>query len=162
MATNRLVLIALILAVTIINPTCQCEKTVGCAETVYSFEMGVRAYPDEDSVNLGDTIWFEISEPVTQVDIISGKTVDYSGAENLGSSLGFEKLDSNQFTIKAANYFDYILIKGKEIPSIDPELFKEYLFAEENRFYLFKLGIVPKESGIYGIIFSGYLHQVLV
>src|SRR5689334_11622357 len=70
----------------------QCNKRLDCANTVYSFEMGIKAYPDKDSINVGDTIWLEVNEPTTLKDVFSGKMIDYSGAVNLGSFVSFSKL----------------------------------------------------------------------
>ncbi len=34
-----------------------CKKGIGgCADTVYSFELGIKAYPDKDSLQIGDTL----------------------------------------------------------------------------------------------------------
>ena len=47
-----------------------CTPRFDCANTTYNFEIGVKAYPDEDSIHVGDTIWFEINESTALKDMI--------------------------------------------------------------------------------------------
>lgn len=44
-----------------VSSTCKCGT--GCAEIKYSFNINCKAYPDKDSINVGDTIWIEIKAP---------------------------------------------------------------------------------------------------
>lgn len=132
-----------------------CKKNVNCIENLYSFQMGIKAYPNKDSVNIGDTVWFEIKEPVNLKDYTSNNQINYSGAENFGSVLSFLQLAQlNTFTIKAVKSFDFIVSKGSETNVVDPSFEKQYIFVEENGYFLFKLGIIPKEKGVYVIVFS--------
>jgi hypothetical protein len=106
-------------------------------------------------VKVGDTIWFEINEPTTLEDGISRTMIDYSGAANLGSAVTFNRLSStNEFTERAAGKFRILLNKGVQTRSIDSSFAIEYLFSEVNEHYLFKIGIIPKDTGTYGLIFS--------
>lgn len=133
-----------------------CRKHLDCRETVYNFEMGIKAYPDRDSIHVGDTVWLEVDESTMQADVITGGTINFTGASNLGSAIGFKKLSSatNMFTIDAVQKLDFFLVKGKEVTNTLPSLYKEYFFAEENNRYIFKLGVVPKESGVFILVFS--------
>jgi len=133
----------------------QCNKRLDCANTVYSFELGVKAYPDKDSINVGDTIWLEINEPTTLKDAFTGQMIDYSGAANLGSFIGFSKLvDSVPKWIDAATDFDFKLIKGQEVINPRVELGREYNFIEEANRYKFLFGVVPTRKGVYSLVFS--------
>lgn len=134
----------------------QCHRPVDCREAVYNFELGLKAYPDKDSIHIGDSLWLEVNESTTFTDVRTGRVVDYSGAANLGSAIGFQQLSnsSSQFSISAAQKFDFSLVQGVEAHSADPTLYHEYLFTEVNGAYGFKLGIVPREAGIYSIVFS--------
>ena len=71
---------------------CKCNKRFGCEENVYNFELDIRAYPDKDSISIGDTIWFEINALTTLTDVQTGRVIDYSGAANLGTFVDFSKL----------------------------------------------------------------------
>lgn len=125
-----------------------CGKNgLGCANTTYNFQIGVKAYPDRDSIFVGDTLWLKINGPTSLKDIESNRIVDYSGAENLGSAIGFAKLISNNNAIDAANSFNYYLIKGVNVSNPYINKVREYLFSESNNKYVFQLGIIPKEKG---------------
>ena len=153
MATKKILKYCLFSFIIFLALNFQCKKRFGCADTVYNFEIGVRAVPDLDSVNVGDTIWFEINS-ATQLKDVNGQLIDYSNAENLGTGISFYALDNQegQFIIKATSKFDYLLVAGTQLRMTDDII--EYRFIEENGAYKFKLGISPKMKGIYGIIFS--------
>lgn len=144
--------ISLILAVALNFSTC--TPRFDCANTTYNFEIGVKAYPDEDSIHVGDTIWFEINESTALKDIQSGKIIDYSGAINLGSAIGFGKYMGINNATEAANSFNYILITGILVNNPNTLQIREFLFVQQNDRYLFKLGIIPKEVGVFGVGFS--------
>lgn len=133
-----------------------CNKKLDCREAVYNFEMGIRAYPDRDSIRVGDTVWLEVNEPTTQTDVQTGRTIDYSGAANLGSALGFQALSDvdNQFTIDAVQQFDFVLTQGIDVANRSPTLYREYFFVEDNGRYILRLGVIPKQEGVFSIVFS--------
>lgn len=131
-------------------------KTLDCANTRYSFELPIIAYPDKDSILIGDTIWFEVKGSTSLQDISSGEIIDYSDAANLGIAISFSALSpENEFTINSVYSFDYILNKGTQLTKGDRNgLSNQYRFAEENKSYVLKLGIIPKSIGTYRVIFS--------
>lgn len=132
-----------------------CHKHLDCRETVYNFEMGIKAYPDKDSINVGDTIWLEINEPTILKDVQTGNNVDFSGAANLGTAISFLKLIAVSVADdQAASKFKYVLIQGNEIPRADTLKYREFNFNELNGFYRFKLGIIPKEQGVFKLFVS--------
>jgi hypothetical protein len=124
-----------------------------CAKTVYSFQLSVKASPDKDTINVGDTIWLEINEPTLIRDGISGEMIDYSGTSNLGSALSFSFRDTviNQW-VDAANRFKFSLEKGVELRVT--QLVVEYQFFEENQHFRFKAGIIPQQKGLHRLLFS--------
>ncbi len=155
MAINKLYIPFLLLLIALASLNFQCKKRFGCADTVYSFEIGIKAYPDSDSINIGDTIWLEINTPDILRDKQTNALINYSGVENLGSVISFQKLDNNSFTIKALNKFKLILLKGTKVNNtIDPDLFNEYLFDDKNGYYQFKLGVIALEAGVFRIALS--------
>lgn len=133
-----------------------CHKHLDCRETFYNFEMGIKAYPDKDSVHVGDTIWLEVNEPTTLKDVQTGTMVDYSGAANLGTSIAFQEYTSTtgQFTISAVAKFKFFVVKGVNVINTSPDLYKEYFFVEENVRYIFRLGVIPTETGVFRLGFS--------
>lgn len=135
-----------------------CKKD--CVSANYAFKIGVKATPNLDSILVGDTIWLDINEPVTLQDIGSGNQVNFSNATNLGSNMGFQEvLSATQFR-NAANDFSYKLISGIETANTNPQLYREYLFNEQNGRYLFKLGVVPQAVGVYRVVFGNAANVV--
>ncbi len=126
-----------------------CKKNGNCTETSYSFEAYAKVVNPYDSINVGDTIWLEITTPVTQMDGISGQTVSFTTASNLGTAIGFGELINPNAPVYAANEFNYILLKG--IPVSNPNIagIREYSFLESASMYEFRLGIIPKRKGIF-------------
>ena len=131
-----------------------CKKHFGCAENVYSFQIGIKAYPDKDSIRIGDTIWIEINTPTQLKDIQSGRIINYSEAENLGSGISLAELIEKDSIKDAANDFSYILKKGISVDNPLINKVREFVFVEENNAFLFKIGVVPKKRGIYKMFVS--------
>lgn len=151
MATKHFsIAILLIIATASIFSTCK-KGGFGCANTVYTFDLGIKAYPDFETIHLGDTIWLELNAPTSLTDITSNQVIDYSGTANLGSAIGFGQFVGRDTVIEAANFFDYKLINGINVNNPSVSKIREYLFVEQQNQYLFKLGIVPKQKGIFGI-----------
>lgn len=131
----------------------RCTKNT-CLQSNYSFKIGVKATPDIDSININDTIWLEIDEPTTLLNIENGAFVNYSNATYLGSNLGFQQiLSATQFR-SAADDFGFVLLKGLETSNANSSLYRDYRFAEENNRYRLKLGIIPKRLGVYRLLFG--------
>ncbi|MES1216940.1 MAG: hypothetical protein ABUT20_15600 [Bacteroidota bacterium] len=131
---------------------CECNKN--CIQTNYNFSIGIKAYPDLDSIYINDTVWLEIDESVFLNDISSGNSIDFSKARDLGSAIGFQEVITNVQFRNAANDFKYKLVTGTETINTNPELFREYLFNETAGRYLFKIGIIPQQKGIYRLVVS--------
>ncbi len=130
-----------------------CNKN--CVETTYNFELPVKAYPDKDTIKVGDTIWVEINSRTDFLDKSTNKTINYAGAANLGSAIGFSFRDTvNKKWVDAANDFKFSLLKGLNTNSSNINLYREYLFSEEAGYYVFKLGIMPQKKGLYSFLLS--------
>lgn len=122
-----------------------------CTDTSYSFNINAQVYPDKDSIHIGDTVWIAVSTPTTSLDGISDRTVDYSGAENMGIAVQLASLhhasDTDAGTSYATEDFDYVIENGSLYTS--DQYAKNYLYNEINDTYMFKLGVVPKQKGVY-------------
>ncbi|MEO6638536.1 MAG: hypothetical protein ABIN25_09675 [Ginsengibacter sp.] len=106
---NRIIILLLLLGITSIGS--QCKKRFGCANMVYNFEIGVKTSPNNDTINIGDTIWFEINSPSTLKDQNTNQLINYSGVENLGSGISLDKLGlNNLFPI---GVFTALIFHGK-------------------------------------------------
>jgi hypothetical protein len=85
---NRSIVIACAILTAFLFIKANCTKIpFDCAKTVYSFQLPVKAFPDKDTINIGDTIWLEINERTLIRDGICGEMINYSGTGNLGSAL---------------------------------------------------------------------------
>lgn len=144
------VVILLFIAMTTTSSTCK-KGVLGCANAIHNFNLGIRAYPDNAEINIGDTIWLEINSPQDFIDLASNVKINYANAANLGSAIGFGEFIGKDSVMDAANYFDYKLIDGIKVNNPFVSKIREYLFIENQNQYLFKLGIVPKQTGIFGI-----------
>jgi len=150
----KLIRVAILILISMATIFSTCKKHFGCAENVYSFQIGIKAYPDKDSIRIGDTIWIEINTPTQLKDIQSGRIINYSEAENLGSGISLAELIEKDSIKDAANDFSYILKKGISVDNPLINKVREFVFVEENNAFLFKIGVVPKKRGIYKMFVS--------
>lgn len=155
MAINKSTFAVLLIFLSFSNAQC-IKNGLDCANTKHSFELPIRAYPDKDSIAIGDTIWFEVNSPTQLQDGITGQLTDYSKTVNLGSGITFRALDAeDKFTISALNRFDFLLLEGIELRSgYSNGLGNEYRFTEKDFSFRFLLGIIAKEKGTYVVLFS--------
>lgn len=151
MATNiKLLVILKVIGMTMIYSTCR--KPIDCSQTIYSFEAFFKAYPDLDSLRVGDTLFLEFNSSTMLNDVNRSQLVNFAGAENLGTVLSFTEFAANQQEIAAVDNFELKLHVGKlSLQTINPARNREYLFEEHNNEYQFKLGISPKKAGRYAI-----------
>lgn len=155
MAT-KITTIALLMIISMATIFSTCKKGgLGCADTVYNFQLEAHIKPDLDSIHKKDTIWLEINSPTILTDVSSGKTVNFSNASNLGTAISFVKFIggsvSNPGAEYAANDFNTYVSEGRQVNNPFVEGIREYLFLEENNSYKFKLAIIPEKDGIYSI-----------
>ncbi len=143
----------MLLSASVVIHSCDCNKD-NCLRENYSFGIYCTGVPDRDSIFINDTIWFDIAEPTTLKDLITNQFVSFNNVANLSTVIGLNELLGNSQVRDAVADFDYILIFGTEINSTNPARFKEYVFNEEGGQYKFRLGIVPKRTGIFRIGFS--------
>ena len=128
-----------------------CKKGgLGCANTVYNFQIGETLTPDKDSVLIGDTLFLNVHTSSTLNDLQTGHLIDYSNTSNLGNVVTILKFTNSQ-TPGAINDFDLTILNGKKVGSIDPTSEEEFTFDEKNGNYYFLLSIVPKDIGRYVI-----------
>lgn len=152
---NSIIAGALISALLFIRAGCS-KTPLDCASTKYSFVLPVKAYPDKDTVNIGDTIWFEINEGTSFKNGQTGEIVDYSGAANLGSVLSFGNYNTvlKSWTNESPNSFSLVISNGYGKLVNQTAIDIEYLFSEKDKNYIFLLGVVPKKSGLFSLLFS--------
>ncbi|MEO5907689.1 MAG: hypothetical protein ABIR50_03730 [Ginsengibacter sp.] len=140
--------ILLIIAMASIFSTCK-KGGLGCANTVYNFQIFENVTPDKDSIHIKDTIFLKVNAPNQLSDLESGSKIDYSNASNLGNVVTLLRFLPANTVQGGMNNFKLILLKGTEVNAVDPLSQKDFLFAEENGYYKFNLAIIPKDTGKY-------------
>lgn len=130
-----------------------CPKT--CIESNYLFAVNSYISPDKDSIKVGDTIYITSSFHTKLIDQNSGSEINYTGAKNLGSTLGIGKLmTSNAIPTDAVFDFNYISIKGSvynDRSIASPDGVQQLKYQEINDNYELKIGLIAKTKGVYGL-----------
>lgn len=144
--------ILVILFVGIVSIASTCKKN--CTLVEYSFTINAKAYIDRDSIFVGDTVWVELNEPVQLLNQLNSQVINFSGAENLGTAIGFIELLGNSQSRNAANDFQIQVVKGVQLNNPNTTLIREYKFEETNGRYVFKIAIIPNRRGIYRLSLS--------
>jgi hypothetical protein len=145
----------LILLSIILNCRCNCEKLIDCANIRYQFELGVHANPDLKTLNVGDTLYLAVNDSTAQMDNITNKVVNYSGAVNLGSFINFQEIDLiTRSTKNCLDKFEFIEMDGEKLNNTFHGMGQEYRFIERNNRFLFKIALVCKQQGIYDVVFT--------
>jgi hypothetical protein len=149
---HTIIALALISGFLFINAKCN-KSPFDCANTKYSFDLPVKAFPNKDTIKVGDTIWLEINEPTSFKDGRTGEMIDYRSAQNLGTALGFQYYDISQTNwLDAVDSFEFKIKTGIELKKTTLAI--EYRFEEINNRYLFALMVIPKKKGLYRLVFS--------
>lgn len=146
--------IALLLIIAIASTFGTCKKSgLDCASADYSFKASAVAYPDNDSIRIGDTIWIKSNIPSSLADQKSNQTIDYSNASNLSLSMQLLKLTGGSVNDPGASYsankFSYFTSIGAQINDPFIEGQRTFSFLEQNKFYNLHIAVIPKEKGIY-------------
>ncbi len=138
-----------LLGVVILNSGCPKP----CIDANYSFAVNLQITPDFDSIKVGDTVFLTSSFPTTLTDQASGQTFDYSKSTGIGNTLAVSKLpQGDTIAADAVFNFDYISINGRiyndrNIPR--PDGVQQLTYEEINGNYFLKVGLIPKQRGIY-------------
>ncbi len=152
MATNKYILITLFVT-SLFLIKCGCKKLqIDCTQIRYNFQLPVKAYPDKDSINIGDTLYLKIDESSILRDSISSSNIDYSGTENLGTVITFNKLVAVGKLEYALDKFKISVVKGQKLKQSDIDV--EYSFLEEDGRFKFEIAVIPQNSGVFRIIIS--------
>lgn len=136
--------ILLFIGMSSIFSTCK-KGGLGCANTVYSFQVGESITPDKDSIRIGDTLFLNVNTSTKLNDLQTAILVDYSNTSNLGNVVTLLKFLPSDTVIGAINNFNLVMLKGTKVYSVDPSSQQQVLFDEENGSYRFNLEIIAKD-----------------
>lgn len=148
--------VAIIVVIGMASTLSTCKKGgLGCANTVYYFKATAQAYPAKDSISIGDTIWVEFNLPVSFVDSISNKKIDYSNSVNFGNYISELKFTGGSILDPGTEYapqdFKYVVIDGNPTQNNFPKEGQAYNFSELNNSYKLKIGLIANVAGIYAL-----------
>lgn len=132
-----------------------CKKPCLQNGVSHSFAITVNMNPGTDSIKIGDTIYLNSITSTTLIDVNTGQSINYNGADNLGTTLSFSELIPGVDTGKGAVAdFQYFSINGKiyNDPAIpNPTSFQQLKYQESNSSYILKVGIIAQKKGVYGV-----------
>lgn len=129
-----------------------CKKGgLGCANTVYNFNISEKIIPDKDSIRTGDTLFLKVTASSNLLDLKTNTVIDYSNAENLGNVVTLLRFGPVNTDAGAINNFNFVLEKGREVKAADPLSQIDVLFDESNGAYIFSLAIIAKDTGRYAL-----------
>jgi len=124
-----------------------------CTKHYYNFSIDTTLfYPQQDSIPVGDTLYFLSTTSVRFKNSGNGQIIDYSNADNFGSAIGAIELSKPNIEIGAVDDFKWIILKGKvytdsSVPS--PDQVKQAIFAQDNGLYIISVAIIPLKTGLY-------------
>ena len=113
-------------------------------------------FPDKDSLQIGDTLWFSCSFP-TNLKYLPGGAIDSSvvnlrGASNVSTDLNFHAIPKKDTITEALDSFKITPQKGAiQTNPLLPHGAETITFAEEQNYYTISFGIIPQKRGIYCI-----------
>jgi hypothetical protein len=130
--------------------------SVGCRKPCRNYHYvfkGTGAFsPEEDSIKVGDTVWYSSSIPEQMMDTFMKQTIDYSGASNFATDINFTVVSYDDPTTGAIDSFLFIPGKGSVSNNpLAPKASKYVVYSEQAGNYEFSFGIVAQKKGIYSL-----------
>lgn len=126
-----------------------------CHHDHYGFKATAQFYPENDSIAVGDTIWFTSSVPVKNTDTISNQIINYGGASNFSTDINFNSIEDPLKISEiegAIDSFSFISMVGslKENP-FEPKGSLAISYSEGSVYYQNSFAFVALKKGIYAV-----------
>lgn len=125
-----------------------------CGDNLYAFRVKMTVRPEQEVYRLGDTLWIEADNPNVFHDDQTGQSVSLAG-HSLGVSIKMVlfKADST-YPDDAAHHFDVVVRHGKQVSGgrleeRAPNYGKHFEFVETGDRFLFNVGVICRQAGIY-------------
>jgi hypothetical protein len=147
-----------------IAASCNKNDTRPCTNGGYAFAVTSEWNPQREIYNIGDTIFLNSSFSKSLLDLIGNFNVDYSNAKSIGGNITCFELDSVQHqVVGAVSKFIFVQTTGSVVDNPQLPLEKRNIFYQElNNSYNFKIGIIPKNKGLYAIFISNLNSQGII
>ena len=147
-----------------IAASCNKNDTRPCANGGYAFTVKSEWSPQREVYNIGDTIFLNSTFSKTLLDVIGNFNVDYSNAKSIGGNLFIHEMDSVQHVVlDAVQKFNFIQQVG--IVLNNPQQANRIInvsYFETSATYIFKMGIIPKNKGLFAIFISNLNSQGII
>jgi hypothetical protein len=135
-----------------------CNKI--CTPRDYEFNGGIaNVYPDKDSIQIGDTLWFSCYIPVNLKYFVANasdsENYNISSATNFNTDFHLTSPTGVNMQVGAMDSFSFVSKIGKvQMNPLAPDASQTISFATNDSAYLASFGIIARKKGIYflGII----------
>ena len=147
-----------------IAASCNKNDTRPCTNGGYAFAVTSEWSPQREVYNIGDTIFINSAFSKNLIDLIGNFNVDYSNAKSIGGNLFVHEMDSVQHVVlDAVQKFNFIQQVGTvSNNSQQANRIKDIFYFESSTSYIFKMGIIPKNKGLYVIFISNLNSQGII
>ena len=111
--------------------------------------------PIKDSINVGDTIFINVTVPEKLIGNTNNSPTDFSNANNMIPDISFSSLKGMQLETGALDSFILIKQVGSfSVNSLLPKFSISVTFSEQGGNYFFSLGCKAQKRGVYLITVS--------
>ncbi len=118
-----------------------------CNEPDYNFSVTESFFPEQDSINVGDTLFLTSIIPKAETDINTRMIIDFSSLGNLGDNLVISDISKFNTQRDAADSFSYFNVHGKIYSSQYGA--KQLTFEETDSAHFLKVGLIALKKGLY-------------
>ena len=149
------------MAVTAILISCSCGKdNIVRYETWINFLYPVSITPNTDTINVGDTLWIEVNLPDSIYDNTNSRKF-YLPSFNFQSYMSVRKLVDNtanwSFQLNSSNNFNTKNNIGSIYKTTSSSI--DFQPVYQNNHYVFKGAIIPKDTGVYCLVFTNLSYE---
>ncbi len=126
-----------------------CHKP--CNEPDYTFVGNEHFFPEEDRLQIGDTLWLVSSIDKELMDTNTKKVIDFSSAANLSLAAIISDIKKFQDKRGAIDSFDYINMTGDIFSEVntDTSNVKQLTYNEATSSFELKIGFIARKAGSY-------------
>lgn len=148
--------ISLLLLLFVAVTAFKCDREKDPEFIIMSFVLPFTVTPSSEELLLGDTLWVEAAFSETLQEF--NTKVDYDIKDfDFASKIGLFKLINPNLDLSdqpsATDFFNFVPVTGT-LPFVG-DTFSPFTFEYKDRKYFFKLGLVPKQKGIFCVNFLG-------
>jgi hypothetical protein len=127
-----------------------CHKP--CNEPNYTFNVSAFFFPEKDTIDIGDTLWIKSIIPQLQRDVHSQKEINFSNAQNLGTTVIISDITKFRNPGRGAiDSFNFLKVFGNIYTEKGTDTLgvKQLSYVQTDSSYELKVGLVALKSGKY-------------